>query len=262
MYMERTGNALLRHFPLLAMMAATTGPACAQSQEAQVWTDFTVGRNFASYYMAEVEFGYQALVKGDPQWRTFSISPTLEASFTPHFDVISGFPWMNTLQTDDVLTNEFRVQLGARYHVLPFKRVQPRITYRYESRFFNTLEPEAEAGRSASNRMRLNVGFWIALDKPLMSYDTLWYVFTDYEVYGVLDEQLNERYANQSAWRVAIGRKFSYNWRMEVVYSLLQFRNELDTPRERYDLDNVFRASLKYYFTPPGRKSPSPSPAP
>ena len=262
MYMERTGNALLRHFPLLAMMAATTGPGCAQSQEAQVWTDFTVGRNFASYYMAEVEFGYQALVKGDPQWRTFSISPTLEASFTPHFDVISGFPWMNTLQTDDVLTNEFRVQLGARYHVLPFKRVQPRITYRYESRFFNTLEPEAEAGRSESNRMRLNVGFWIALDKPLMSYDTLWYVFTDYEVYGVLDEQLNERYANQSAWRVAIGRKFSYNWRMEVVYSLLQFRNELDTPRERYDLDNVFRASLKYYFTPPGRKSPSPTPAP
>lgn len=230
------------------------GQAVAQSQETQVWTDLTLGRNFASMYMAEVEVGYQALVHGDPQWRTFSISPTLEASFTPHFDVISGFPWTTTQQTDDVLTREFRTQLGARYHVLPFKRVQPRITGRYEARFFNTLEPEADAGRSASNRMRLNVGVWIALDKPLMSYDTLWYVFTDYEVYGVLDEQLDERYANQSAWRVAVGRKFSYNWRLEFVYSLLQYRNELGLEREQYDIDNVFRASFKYYFTPPGRK--------
>ncbi len=228
----------------------------AQSQETQVWTDLTVGRNFASIYMAEVEFGYQALVKGDPQWRTISISPTLEASLTSHFDVISGFPWMTTLQTDEVLTNEFRVQLGGRYHVLPFKRVQPRITGRYEARFFNTLEPETEAGRSTSNRLRLNIGFWIALDKPLMSYDTLWYVFTDYEVYGVLDEQLEERYANQSAWRVAVGRKFSYNWRMEFVYSMLRYRNQLDTPKAAYDLDNVFRASFKYYFTPPGRRPP------
>jgi hypothetical protein len=230
------------------------GSVAAQSQETQVWTDFTVGRNFASYYMAELEVGYQALVEGDPQWRTFSISPTLEASFTPHFDVISGFPWMTTQQTDNVLTREFRTQLGARYHVLPFKRVQPRITGRYEARFLNTLEPEAEAGRSTSNRLRLNVGIWIALDKPLMSYDTLWYVFTDYEVYGVLDEQLDERYANQSAWRVAVGRKFNYNWRLELVYSLLQYRKELGLERDQYDIDNVFRASFKYYFTPPGRK--------
>ncbi len=230
----------------------------AQTKETQFWTDLTLGRNFASIFMAEVEFGYQALVKGDPQWRTFSVSPTLEASLTPHFDVVSGIPWMNTQQTDDVRTNEFRAQLGARYHVLPFKRVQPRITGRYEWRYFNTLEPEAEAGRSQSNRMRLNVAVFIALDKPLMSYDTLWYAFTDYEVYGVLDQQLNERFANQSAWRVAVGRKFSYAWRMELVYSLLRYRNELDTPKAQYDLDNVFRVTFKHYFIPPERKAPSP----
>jgi hypothetical protein len=73
-------------------------------------------------------------------------------------------------------------------------------------------------------------------------------------VYGVLDEQLDERYANQSAWRVAVGRKFNYNWRLELVYSLLQYRKELGLERDQYDIDNVFRASFKYYFTPPGRK--------
>lgn len=242
----------------LGFLVLLGGPVVAQSQETQVWTDLTLGRNFASIFMAELELGYQALVQGDPQWRTFSISPTLEASLTPHFDVISGFPWMNTQQTDDVRTNEFRLQLGARYHVLPFERVQPRITGRYEWRYFNTLEPEAEAGRSKSNRMRLNVAFWIALDKPLMSYDTLWYAFTDYEVYGVLDQQLDERYANQSALRVGAGRKFSYNWRMEVVYSLLRYRDELDTPRDEFDLDNVFRLTFKHYFTPPERRRPPP----
>jgi hypothetical protein len=38
------------------------------------------------------------------------------------------------------------------------------------------------------------------------------------------------------------------------VYSLLQYRKELGLERDQYDIDNVFRASFKYYFTPPGRK--------
>jgi hypothetical protein len=184
----------------------------------------------------------------------------LEASFTPHFDVISGFPWMQTQQTDDVRTREFRVQLGARYHVLPFKKVQPRLTFRYEKRFFNTLEPEAFT--SQSDRLRLNTAFFIALDKPLMSYDTLWYTFAEFEVFAVMDEQLEERYANQLIGRVAFGRKFSYNWRLEVAYNLMRYRNELDVERADQDIDHIFRVSLKYYITPPNRRVPKPPDAP
>jgi hypothetical protein len=243
---------------LLTGLSLVAGPCVhAQTTESQFWSDFTLGRNFASIYMAEVEVGYQTLLEGTPQWSTLSIAPTLEASFTPHIDVISGFPWMDTQQDDEVRTREFRTQLGARYHVLPFKKVQPRLTFRWEERFFNTLEPEPAT--SQSSRIRLNLAFWVAIDKPLMSYDTLWYAFTDLELFWVADEQLQERYANQSIGRIGFGRKFSYNWRMELVYSLARFSNEIDTERADQDLDHIFRMTFKYYITPPNRRVPKPT---
>jgi hypothetical protein len=163
---------------------------------------------------------------------------------------------MATQQDDETRTREFRTQLGARYHVLPFKKVQPRLTFRWEERFFNTLEPEPAT--SQSSRLRLNLAFWVALDKPLMSYDTLWYAFTDYEAFTVLDEQLQERYANLFIGRVGVGRKFNYNWRMELVYSLMRFKDEIDDLRSDQDLDHIFRVTFKYYITPPNRRTRPP----
>ena len=228
----------------------------AQTSESQAWSDFTLGRNFAAIYMAELEIGYQALIEGDPQWSTWSFTPTVEASYSPNFDVISGFPLMLTQQDDDVRTQEGRIQLGARYHVLPFKKVQPRLTFRFEERFFKTLEPELE--RSNSTRARLNIALWVAIDKPLMSYDTVWYAFADYEAFAVADEQLQERYANLFITRIGAGRKFSYNWRLEAVYSLMRSRDEIDDQRNDQDFDHIYRISLKYYITPPNRRVPKP----
>ena len=227
-----------------------------QTNESQFWSDFTLGRNFAAIYMAEVELGYQTLLQGSPEWSTVSITPTLEASFTPHFDVFSGFPWMDTRQDDQVRTREFRVQLGGRYHMLPFRKVQPRFTFRFEERFFNTVTPEPE--RSRSTRARLNAAIWVAIDAPLMSYDTLWYAFADHEFFVVADEQLEERYANQFITRVGAGRKFSYNWRVEMVYSLMRFEDVIDEARSEQDFDNIYRISLKYYITPRNRRVPAP----
>jgi hypothetical protein len=245
----------LREVVWMTVLLANMRPASAQTTGTQFWSDLTVGRNFASRYMAELEVGYQTLVEGSPQWSAISLTPTLEASVSPHLDVISGFPWSDTRQDDETRTREFRVQLGARYHVLPFKRVQPRLTWRYEYRSFNTLEPEAFT--SQSDRTRINAAVWVPLNKPLMSFDTLWAVFVDYELFVVFDEQLQERYANRSTARIGLVRKFSYNWRAEVIYSLLHYRDELEQLRADQDIDHIFRVSLKYYFTPPERRMPS-----
>ena len=228
----------------------------AQSTETQAWADFTLGRNFASIYMAELELGYQQLVQGSPDWSAFSITPTLEASFTSHWDVISGFPWADTRQSDNVRTREFRTQLGARYHVLPFSKVQPRITSRYEWRYFKTIDPEPAT--SQSNRLRVNAAVFIAWDKPYMSYDTLWYSFIDWEAFIVFDEQVQERYAHQSIARIGMGRKFNYNWRLELIYSLMHKRNGIDVERADQDIGHVLRLSLKCYITPPNRRVPTP----
>jgi hypothetical protein len=247
----------LRDAGSVLILLATAPPAPAQSTGTQFWSDLTVGRNFASYYMAELELGYQTLVEGSPKWKTFSLAPTLEASVSPHLDVISGFPWSDTRQDDETRTREFRVQLGARYHVLPFKRVQPRLTWRYEYRSFNTLEPEAFT--SQSDRTRINAAVWVPLNKPLMSFDTLWAAFVDYELFVVFDEQLQERFANRSTARIGVVRKFSYNWRAELIYSMLRYRDELGQVRADQDIDHIFRVSLKYYFTPPNRRVPKPA---
>lgn len=239
----------------LPFAAACVHLVCvAQSTETQAWGDFTLGRNFASYYLAELEIGYQALIEGSPQWSTFSITPTLEASVSPHIDLISGFPWMDTQQNDDVRTREFRVQLGGRYHFLPYRKVQPRLTWRYEWRNFNTVEPEPAT--SQSDRVRWNAAVYVAWDKPLMSYDTVWYSFIDWEGFIVLDEQLDERYAHLSIGRVGVGRKFDYNWRLELIYALWHTRNEVDVERDDRSIDHVIRVSLKCYITPPNRRAP------
>lgn len=240
----------------IAIATCSVRDAQAQGPDSQAWVDVTLGRNFAAVYMAEVEVGYQELLQGSPQWSTFSITPTLEASYTPHFDVISGFPWMDTQQDDDTRTREFRVQLGARYHVFPFSKVQPRITGRYEWRHFNTIEPEHST--SQSNRTRLNTAVFIAWDKPRMSYDTVWYSFAEYEAFFVLDEQVHERYAHRGIGRIGMGRKFSYNWRLELVYALWHTRDEINEDRADQSVDNVYRLSLKYYITPPDRRTPKP----
>lgn len=238
--------------------AATMGlwavAGTAQTNETQLWGDLTLGRTFASIWLAELEVGYQQLVQGSPQWNCLSVTPTLEVSTTPHFDVISGFPWMDTRQTDEVHTREFRAQLGARYHVMPFKKMQPRITWRYEWRHFNTIAPEEQVGTSQSNRTRLNAALYYAIDQPLMSYDTLWYTWVDWEAFIVLDEQLDERYAHLSIGRIGAGRKFSYNWRGEFVYALWHARDEIDVARPDQDIDHVVRLSVKYYITPPNRR--------
>ncbi|MBL7940117.1 MAG: DUF2490 domain-containing protein [Flavobacteriales bacterium] len=243
----------------LACLGAAHGSK-AQNPEVQAWGDFTLGRTFAANWLAELEVGYQQLVQGTPSWSCVSITPTLEVSTSPHIDIISGFPWMDTQQTDEVRTREFRAQLGARIHVLPFRKLQPRITWRYEWRHFNTIAPEEQVGTSQSNRTRVNAAFFYAIDKPLMSHDTLWYTWVDWEAFVVLDQQLQERYAHLSIGRIGLGRKFNYNWRAEIVYALWHARDEVDVLRTDQYLDHVFRVSLKYYITPPNRRKPEPAP--
>ncbi len=92
-----------------------------------------------------------------------------------------------------------------------------------------------------------------------MSKDTLWFAFADHEVFVVLDEQLQERYANRSISRLGFGRKFSYNWRAEFVYALWHSRDNMEQERDDNDLTHVLRFSLKYYITPPNRRLPRPT---
>ena len=79
------GRCSIHEMICAALVGLWALPGNAQTKETQLWSDFTLGRNFTSMYMAELEVGYQTLVEGSPQWNTLSLTPTLEASFTPHY---------------------------------------------------------------------------------------------------------------------------------------------------------------------------------
>lgn len=229
-------------FALLAMNAK------AQGTNTQLWTDGILGRSFASYYMAECELSYQALLTGPDRWESLNISPTLEFSPTAHWSFMAGLPYSYTIQRTGVNTAELRAQLGAKYTFTPFARTQLRLNTRYELR---RLRDQERGTVEHSQRTRLRAELVLPLDVHSYDSDTMWYAIADAEVFIPTDQDVSERFANRMRLRAGIGRKFCYNRRAELIYTLQRSRDALgdDDP----STDNIIRLRFKYYFTPRSR---------
>jgi hypothetical protein len=234
----------------LAILVLFAGPP-ARAQEAsnaQLWLDGIVGRSFASYYMAECELSYQTLLSDQGRWVSYNASPSLEVSPTAHWSFLAGLPLSYTLQQEGYNTFEWRAQLGAKYTFTPFQRVQTRLNLRYEDR---NLTDQEDGQVQRSQRIRLRAEVVVPLDSRTYDADTMWYALADAEVFTTKDEELEERFANRMRIRIGAGRKFSYNWRAEAIYTFQISRNAItDTDPT---LDHILRLRIKYYFTPRGR---------
>jgi hypothetical protein len=232
----------------LALAACLTSTAMAQPTNTQLWTDGILGRSFGSYYMAECELSYQTLLSDLDRWTSFNISPSLEASPTAHWSFMFGLPYSYTNQRTGLDTEELRAQLGMKYTFTPFQRVQLRLNLRYETRRSTTVGEDAV---SRSQRTRLRAEMVIPLDVASYDSDSMWYGIVDGELFFTLDKDLNERFANRSRVRLGLGRKFSYNWRTELIYTLQRSRVSLTD--EDLSTDHIIRLRVKYYFTPRSR---------
>lgn len=237
-----------RAYALLALLL--TGPcAIAQQNNGQLWVDGIIGRNFASEFMFETEFSYQRLLSGGADgWYSLNATPSVERSMTPHWDLLVGFPLSYTIQNDTSRSSEMRLQFGSRFLFTPFKRVQTRLLIRWEERY---VRDEETMEVDNTNRLRLRAEIAVPLDAPRWNADTMWYALTDVEVFFTSSD-VQERFANRMRNRIGIGRKFSYNWRLEFLYTLQRSRNALDDSEPSND--HIFRLRLKYYMTPRVRK--------
>jgi hypothetical protein len=159
-----------------------------------------------------------------------------------------GLPYSYTIQRTGFDTEELRAQLGIKYNFTPFQRVQLRLNTRFEARRMYTAGDEAV---ERSHRTRIRAEMAIPLDVASYDSDTMWYGLLDAEAFFVLDQDLNERFANRSRTRIGLGRKFSYNWRAELIYTLQYSRDAIDD--EEGTADNIIRFRVKYYFTPRSR---------
>jgi Protein of unknown function (DUF2490) len=229
-------------------MLCVSIPAAAQGNS-QLWLDGIIGSSFAGRWMFETELSYQTLLTTTNRWISYNATPSLEVSLGPHWDLVSAIPLSYTVQNDTSNTSEGRVMLGARYYFTPFKRVQTRMLVRWEERGVRDEETRTVAH---SNRLRVRAEVALPLDNINWYTDTMWYALADVETFFTATDDAPERFANRLRARIGAGRKFSYNWRAEFVYTLQRSRNAIaDTDPTN---ESIFRLRFKYYFTPRSRK--------
>lgn len=216
----------------------------AQNDE-QLWLDFQLSFPFGGRYLLENTTTYQTLLNPENKWRSFSISPTFEYSLFKRLDLLSELPIGYTQQTDGVRSFEITPLVGGRFFITQNRRIDTRFVWRYQVRYFWLLESEE---LQVSNRTRLRGEVFISINGPNLFTDKLWYTFLDFEEYVVLDQQVDERYANRRRGRIGLGYRLNYKHRFELSYTLQSSRNEIEDSFVRND--NVIQARYKMYLNP------------
>jgi hypothetical protein len=214
-------------------------------QNTQAWFDFIVDYPFSNQYLAELETSYQAMLTGDSTWRSYNLTPTLEYQFFPNVDFIASVPLAYTVQTEGYESFESRITLEVRWHITQNKRVNTRLVFKGEERFFQNLETNDWEN---STRVRLMAEASIAINGPNLYKDKLWYAIADYEQFFVTDKDLDERYANRRRGRLGAGYRLNYKNRFELVYTLQASRNEIYDSFE--STDNVLQLRYKMFLNP------------
>lgn len=219
-------------------------PGNAQRSE-QLWLEYQVSYPFANKYLLENTTTYQTSLKKKDKWRSISINPAFEYTMLTWIDLLSEIGMSYTHQKEGSNSFEISPIVGARFHITQNKRLSTRILWRYQVRSFKQVEDD---DWDVSNRTRIKAEAWFTLNGPNLFTDNLWYTFLDYEEFIVLDQQLDERYANRRRARVGIGYRLNYKHRFDLGYTIQSSRNEIEG--EFINNDNVLQFKYKMYLNP------------
>jgi hypothetical protein len=217
--------------------------ANAQSANEQVWFEYMLNYPFANSWNIELAGTYSTVLQ-EPKWRALDLQVTPEYAFSQHIDLMGAFLVAKTFQSQTLNTFEVREMLGTRIHFTPNRRVLTRLLVRFEQR---NLQNQETSEWNQSMRGRIRAETIIPINKPTMfSGDQLWYSIIDAEAFVVMDQDVNERFANRLRFRTGIGYRISYGARLEFVYTLQRSRNTLEADFE--STDNIFRFRIKQYL--------------
>jgi hypothetical protein len=218
-------------------------PALGQSPDDQVWVEYMLNHPFANVYNVEAAFNYSTLLQS-PRWREFGLTITPERSLSQHIDlqaaVMGNYAFQNQVRT----TFELREMLGTRIHFTPNSRILTRMLVRFEQR---NLQSQETHDWTHSHRTRVRFETVIPLNKKTMfAGDHLWYSVIDAEWFIVMDQDLQERYANRFRLRAALGYRLNYTWRFELMYTLQESKDVIDG--NFVTTDNIFRFRIKHFL--------------
>ena len=205
------------------MLLITSLEGQAQSHE-QLWLDCQL--DYPSYsWLFEVSASYQTLLTQENKWRSLSVTPTVEFVLLTWLDLTAELPLSYTVQKEDTSSFELSPMVEARLHITQNRRGNARIFLRYQQRHFQEIEAD---DWDVSTRRRLKGEFWLSITGPNLYKDKLWYALLDYEEFFVLDDQLDERYANRRRGRIGLGYRLDYKNRFELIYTRQSSRNEIE----------------------------------
>jgi Protein of unknown function (DUF2490) len=241
---KRMVRFLYRRLICVSLLVVTSGSVVAQQDE-QLWFEFQTSYPFGGRYLLENVTAYQTLLNPDNKWRSISISPTFEMTMSRWLDLLSEVGLAYTLQKENANTFEIAPMVGGRFFFSQGKKVDTRFVLRYQQRSFKDLET---GDWTSSNRTRLRGEVFVSINGPNLFTDKLWYVFADYEEFIVIDQQLEERFANRRRGRIGVGYRLSYKHRFDVSYTLQTSRNEID--EEFVGTDNVIQCRYKMFLNP------------
>lgn len=234
----------MRWLLLLLSFSIPTRILFAQRNE-QLWLEYQVDYPYANGLLLENTAAYQTILTTEDKWWSFSISPTVEYTLFTWVDLTAEVGVAYTLQKEGSNSFEIAPMLGGRFHITQNKRISSRVLLRYQQRNFRQIEAD---DWDTGNRVRLKGEIWISLNGPNLFTDKLWYALVDYEEFLVIDEQLDERFANRRRARIGVGYRLNYKNRFDFIYTRQSSRNEIDG--EFNPGDNVFQLRYKMFLNP------------
>ncbi|HEX5169124.1 MAG TPA: DUF2490 domain-containing protein [Cyclobacteriaceae bacterium] len=235
---------MLQRLCCLMILVICFFPTFSQRSE-QLWLDFQLSYPFANRYLLENTASYQTLLSKEGKWRNLSISPVFEYVLINWIDLLSEIPIGYTNQTDGVSSFEIMPMVGARFYITQGKRIDMRFVLRYQVRAFRQIEDD---DWDYSNRTRVRGEMFLCINGPNLFTDNLWYGFLDYEEFLVLDQQLDERFANRRRARIGLAYRLNYKHRFELSYTRQTSRNEIEG--DFTSGDNVIQAKYKMFLNP------------
>jgi hypothetical protein len=230
----------------VVILMAVCNVVSAQRKE-QLWLDYQIDYPFANRYLLEVAGSYQTLLSKDDKWRSLNLTTTFEALVFNFLDVTADLPLAYTLQKPELNSFEIAPMVGLRFYITQSKRIDTRVLVRYQQRHFHQIEQD---DWDVSNRTRLKAEAYICLNGPNLFTNNLWYLALDYEEFIVLDEQLEERYANRRRAKVGLNYRWTYKHRFDLSFTLQSSRDEIDG--EFTATDNVLQFRYRLFLNPAG----------
>ena len=195
--------------------------------------------------MLENTTSYQTLLNNQDKWRSINISPTFEYTVNSKLDLLSDIPIGYTIQKEGTTSFEISPIVGGKFYISQGKRFDVRFLLRFQQRYFHQIE---QNDWDISHRTRLKGEIFFSINGPSLFNDNLWYAFTDYEEFLVLDQQLEERFAFRRRARLGLGYRLNYKNRFEMSYTRQSSRNEIDG--NFISDDNVIQIKYKMYLNP------------